>query len=106
MCGCGLRVPDVTGATRQLATAQGSFDGIAVGDAGPRGVDQIRATLHPAEQLVAERTLRLGVQRRIDRDDVAVRHHVGGRLVPGEPQLLLRLARLSSSEPAAQLQEP
>jgi hypothetical protein len=47
----------------------------------------------PLAELVVEERLRLRVQRRVDRDDVALGHHLLGALVVGEAELSLHLVR-------------
>ena len=69
--GRGLRKPDVAGIARELAALQRAHDGVAVADLAARGVHDIAAALHHADQLVVEHVLGLGMQRRVDGHHVA-----------------------------------
>ena len=100
---CRLREPDVTGVSGELSAFECSHDGISVADLPPGGVDYVSASLHRRDELVVEEMLRLGMKRRVDRDDVAIRDHRGRGLVEGETQLLLHLCRKSVTVGVMQL---
>ena len=68
-----LREPDVARVAGQLTALARLGDGVAVADLAAGGVDEEGPALHPPDQLGVEKVLGLGVQRRVDRDDVADR---------------------------------
>ena len=88
-----LREPDVAGIARELAALQRADDGVAVADLAARGVHEIGAALHHADQLVVEQVLGLGMQRRVDGDHVADLDQRLDVRVEGEAELLLDLLR-------------
>ena len=86
-----LREPHVTCVARELSALARPRDGVPVADLPPRGVHEIRAALHLRDQLVVEHVLRLRVQRRVDRDDVADGDERLDVLVERDAELLLDL---------------
>ena len=84
-----LREPDVARIARKLAAVQGPDHSVAIADLAARGVHEIGAPLHLADQRIVEQVLGLRMQRRVDRDHVAdtdERLDVG---MVGDAQLLL-----------------
>jgi hypothetical protein len=90
--GCRLWKPHVTGVPGELSAFECSHDGISIADLSLGGVDDVSTPFHRRDELVVEEMLGLGVQRSVDRDDVAMRHHRRA-LVKGEPELALDLSR-------------
>merc|ERR1712188_153708 len=90
-----LREPHIPSITSQLARLQSPCNRITVADLAAGRVDNVRAALHSGEEVIVEQVLRLRVQRAIDSDNVAMRHHVLGGLMPREIQLLLDTLRQS-----------
>ena len=88
-----LGEPDIAGVPREPAALQRAHHGVAVADLPPGRIHEVRTPLHCGEQVVIEKPLGPGVQRRVDRDDVAVRHHVGRALVKGQAQLAFHVGR-------------
>ncbi len=66
-----LREPDVAGVTGQLATFQGSRDGIAIAQFAARGVNQISATLEIGQGLGVNHVLGFRMQWAIQRHHIA-----------------------------------
>ena len=91
--GCRLRKPYVTGVPGELSAFECSHDGISIADLSPGGVDDVSTPFHRRDELVVEEMLGLGVQRSVDRDDVAMRHHRRRALVEAETELALDLSR-------------
>ena len=88
-----LREPDVTCVPGELAALARRRDRVAIADLPAGRVHEIGAALHAADHLGVEEMLGLGMQRRVDRDDVADRDELLGRLVVGDAELLLDLGR-------------
>ena len=88
-----LGEPDIAGVPGELAALQRTHDGVAIADLPAGGVHEVRTPLHGGEQVVVEEPFGPGVERRVDRDDVAMRHHVGRALVKGQAQLPFHLVR-------------
>ena len=88
-----LGIPDVAGVAGELAALARPHDRVAIADLAARGVHEVCAALHRADQLVVEQALGPGMQRGVDRHDVADAHERLGRLVVGEAQLALDLGR-------------
>src|SRR4029077_12397987 len=63
-----LREPHVARVAGQPPALACARDGVAIADLPARGVDQVGAPLHLADQLLVEQVLGLGVQGRVDRD--------------------------------------
>jgi len=88
-----LREPHVAGIARQLPAFERCGDGVAVDDLPARRVHQIGAALHPADHRRVEQILGFGMERRVDRHHVAMRHHVRGAFVERHAELLFHLQR-------------
>src|SRR5262245_21751481 len=88
-----LRKPDVAGISRELTALQRTHDGVTVADLATRGVHDIAAALHHADQFVVEHVLGLGMQRCVDRYHVADLDQRFDVRMEGQPELLLHLLR-------------
>lgn len=84
-----LGEPHGAGVAGELARLERPRDRVAIADLPPRGVHEVRAPLHLADQLVVEQVLRLGGQGGIDRDHVADRDERLGVRVERDSELLL-----------------
>ena len=87
----GLWEPDVAGVPGKLAALERPRDRVAVADLAARGVDDVGAALHLGDQGVVEEVLGLGMQRRVDRDDVADSYERLDVRVEGHAELALDL---------------
>src|SRR5262245_66590389 len=67
-----LRKPDVAGISRELTALQRTHDGVTVADLATRGVHDIAAALHHADQLVVEHVLVIGLKVCVDSYDYLV----------------------------------
>jgi hypothetical protein len=86
-----LGEPYVSGVSGELAAFQRPDDGVTVADLAAGGVDDVGAAPHGRDQLVVEQALGSGVERRVDRHHVAVRHHRRSALVERDAKLTLGL---------------
>ena len=70
-----LREPDVTGISGELAALKSANNGIAVAYLATRGVHDVGAALHLPDEFVVEHMLGFGMQRAVDRNDIANPDH-------------------------------
>jgi len=89
----GLGEPDIARVARELARLARARDRIAVADLAACRVDEVGAALHLADQVGVEEVLGLGMQGRVDRDDVADAHQRLGARVVRDVELLLDRGR-------------
>lgn len=91
--GGGLREPDITTVTGEVARLQGLGD-ILLDDNGATGsVDEVRALLHLADELLVEQTLGLLVERAVDGDNVTAGDKLLESVYATAANLLLDLGR-------------
>ena len=88
-----LRKPDIPCVPGKLPAFQRPDHRIAVADFATRGIHEIGAAFHLANELVIKHMLGLGMQRAVDRDHITDAHHRRHGGMVGQGEFLLDLLR-------------